>query len=94
MNEWKPNAPELSKEFNRTPDPEPPRRTVSKAEAEMLERFLKKPVPELVLRMRGAIGASSTREANEAVEKRYAYVLERLAARKHKARTDLQLANF
>lgn len=94
MNEWKPNAPQLKRAFNRTPEPEPPRQAVSKAELEMLERYRGRRTPELRLSMGGGMGATAHANANETVEKRIQYIRERLATQRERARKGLQLANF
>lgn len=94
MNEWKPNAPELTKTFNRTPEPEPPRSVVSKAELDMLERQRQSRAPRLNLVMRGPVGTLSNLQANEALEARIKYIKERLGAHRDRAKAGLQLANF
>ncbi len=89
MNDWNPNAPDLTRHFSGVPEPEPPRRPVSKW---MLERRRQNTTPALDVPMPGSAGLNATAQAKE--EREIRYVRERLAKQRGRAQRGLQRADF
>jgi hypothetical protein len=90
--DWKPNAPQLKRDFNQSPRPTSASRPASLGELKKLESERKPPAPQLNLNMRGGTTVAARSQADQQREIRIAQINQRLSQQRSRARDGFKRA--